>query len=349
VIGRSNPPLFEALAELVRLFAGRYDRDGFEQPPTIEEVLRLVERWTEVLGVVPIDPYEFNSLVARWRAVIDEVCTTATHDALSSLYPEVERVLEEVDRIRRAVDRARASASDTGDALRAGFRNATMTMHGDEVRIDGVKDWMDLWLAMMKHFKEARGTVDQPLDTVPPKAPRGKVPNTTVGEVLWLVEFWSHRSLEMGTLLVTQDDARKVVQAWNELVAHVKEAAKSRKNDDRYPDNWSFWHGLGKFVGTLDAVRISTVPDSWTLPFEAFGHAMKASAEAVEDLAVGAYHAGKRAVGAVYDAGKTVAGDLESGVEGFFKGVTKPIVIGGVVVASVLAIAWVATRSKGSA
>jgi hypothetical protein len=322
---------------------------------SVGDSLALLDLWTEIVGQsgerlgVAAD-----RLVDRWGRLVGDAIAVAMQLDPADRYPDGGRVVYEVRRLAGYLDHATALASGGfGDALRAGFRNAaTMTIEAGKVKLEGLIDLIGAWGAMARYFKEKRGAVLEP--NVPAGRKPGELPNTTVSEVLWLVDFWTKKLAEVDAAnlerenwvyknvrLITgapkrTDEAAAAIAAWSALVAHVLTVAKPLKADDVYPENWTVWSGAGDFAIALDALRKAPVAPSLA---EAWDHTW----HGLPDRLAGAGHAVENVVEKGYDAikgaAKDVAGEIGDVVGGVgdalgdaLGGLVKPIVIGGAVV-----------------
>jgi hypothetical protein len=344
-----------ALGQIERDLAALRGVDASGVPlVTIADLLVVVDAWTTALGeFAEREGATLKHWRPSWGRVVDAVGGAGiAQRALDDRYPDPARVFGALRWLAADLDRSRAIVAGIGESLRAGWRNATVTVQGDEVRIADVKDWVDLWSAFVSHYKAQRGTVDEP---TPPsnRAPR-KYPNTTAGEVLGLADFWTARIDELGARRV---DAAAAITAWASVVTRTVAAASGKPATDPFPENWAFWDALREFVAAIDQARDHSVQPEWRVYLDVNRHhaqeeAAKVNAAATKTNAVAASHHAAQAAGevatAVAESAKAAIHGAEAGLDKATKqgtgstdapggkDLTTPLLVGGVLVLGAL-------------
>jgi hypothetical protein len=329
---RSDARFVDLLAQVQQIVAEHRGADADGTPlVTVSDVLGLVDDWTRALRQMLADPVVAEQVVARWGRLVDEAVLAVRQLELGDYYPDRRRVFAELQRLAADFDTARAAR--IGEALRAGWRNATLTVHGDVVNIDHVTDWVDLLNAMRRHFKEKRGTVDEP--NPPAGGQKRNAPDTTVGEVLWVADFWTQRFGELAGRQLAKIDA--AIAVWRVVVARATAIASTKATTDTYPENWAFWHALGDFVVAIDLAREDAVAPSWRLYLSATGYALQKVVEA----GIGP---GLEVAKATVHGAEVVAKEIANGAGEAFGGLLKPVLIGGAAVLGAVILVPMLTR-----
>jgi hypothetical protein len=247
----------DLLDSLERTVSARRGLDGDRVPlVTVSDVLELADLWTSVLGQMIARHDLATPLVARWDRLVRDAGAVAFQLGADELYPQAARVLAECRRLASHFDHTLAMTAGLGDAFRAGWRTATVNADDGVLRIDHVMDFADLWSALVRYFKEARGVVPpQPGD------PRGEWPSTTVGDVLWLVDLWTN----LAGLHASRAMGQGELARWPTIVTHALTRIQGKSADDLYPENAVLWNELRGFARALDAQRSRPIATSWVL------------------------------------------------------------------------------------
>ncbi len=187
-----------------------------------------------------------------------------------------------------------------------------MSLRNDDgiVRIRGMRDWVDMWIALRQYLGDARGT-DQ--------IGGWKTPRTTNDDVLQLVPIWDH-----GAATAREDvfGVRGAKARWAEVADQVEALTEGAHPLDLYPENLAFWR-----VSNQLAVRIQVAAEE--PPDVDFVDALADNVRKLPGRIVDAGSwlaggAGDAVTGAADTAGDAVGGLLSRGLGPVFK----PLMIG---------------------
>jgi hypothetical protein len=303
---------------------------------TVSDALELVDVWTSLLGQLA-NGSGADLLVARWGRLVGDTVAIASHFAGDDVYPDPDRVLWEVRRLASHFDHVRALAGGLGAALRVGLRNAAVSVHGDEIKIDNVKDPVDLWGALLRHYKETRG--------VDGDANAGEVPRTRIGEVLALAAFWTAQISELQ--LEYTAEVNQQMFAWLAYLKALRAKTKDKPETEVYGDNRGFWDVTGELAIALNVGRRAAMRPSWSF-LTSLEKSIKNLPETLGGVLASVKHAATETAAATYDAAKDVASDLSGGLSKALGNLATPLIVGGAVVIGAVVLVPALFRSGGA-
>jgi hypothetical protein len=183
------------------------------------DLVDLARHWTAALDAHASELAALHgALRTWWRGQIVRMGRAPARDR-SVLFWAASRALASTltDHLRRSPD-ARRDAAPTAVA-------------GGLVRIEGLRDWLEVWLALKAHFVETRGFE---LD------PDGKRrwPKTTHDDIRQLVALWDRAAAKTRVDVFGVPGA---IAAWRAVAEQAKRLGAGADPAALYPENLAFW------------------------------------------------------------------------------------------------------------
>jgi len=287
---------------------------------TRADARRLTSIWDRLAAVGErIGEPATREAVDRWRAFSGRMRATLDDCAPDAVCADNNELWQLSEALATRVEHAlRRSAGQV--------RDADAKDRADLVRFRGMKDWLELHMALKSYFDERRGYDLE-------KNGKIHIPRTTNDDVRQLLAIWDRLA---GMARLDVFGVKGAVSDWRAFSTEAKRLLKDADPDAVFPKNYELWR-----VSQRLAIRGQTGNEE-PPPFDFWDALEKNVKRAPERIATALGVAGEAAgkvAGASVDAVETVAGGAANVVKAAAGPLLRPVLIGaGVVGAGALAI-----------